>query len=356
MPVPRTENSQMTADERRESFMTGRNSTLPDVGPLIEPSIQSGSTSIRGAGTQSPTSTLQGNVDEDMRYATDDELEEFIRNHYGYMAGFMNNAEVRNVLFEAARNGWSEGRLFGAVSSTSWWQNTSAAQRTWQQLLSEDPAEATRQVNQAASGIWNRAQSLGLGLSQAQISAFATDAVANGWTDEQVVDGLLSRVNWSTMQGGDLTAARDEVREIGSQYLVDVSDQTAQNYANRMAAGELTREGVISIMAQQAKTRFGYIADQIDAGASVRDYFAPIQSVIARELEVAPDTINLMSPEWLELVETRDEKSGELRAATLHEAQLAARRKPQWAATAGAQEKGTTLVNMVSQVFGRSSV
>lgn len=349
LDVSRTR-QQQAADNRRQRLEDSRR--IPHRFPGPGDRDPRPSDMNRGHGI--PESQLAGHdVDTDMRFATDAELEAYIRANYGYMAAFLDNSEVRTVLFDSARGGWDESRMYGAISATNWWQTTSAAQRTYQRLVSEDPAEATRMVQQTAADIYNRVSSLGIPIDGAQLTQLATDAVSNGWTDAQVIDQILDGTSWSDVQGGDLTASRDAVAEIASNYLVGVSEDTAQDYAKRIASGEMTMDGVRSIMAQQAKSRFGYMSDAIDQGATVRDYFAPIQNVIATELELAPDAINLMSPEWMGMIEQRDD-DGNLRAATMHEAQLSARKRPEWARTSRAQETGTGLVNLVSDIFGRS--
>lgn len=288
-----------------------------------------------------------------MRFASDAELEAYVRDNYGFMGGFLNIPDVRTVLLNAARNQWDPGRIQGALYSTSWWRNTSAAQRTWAQLVSEDPASAQETLRQQSAIVHDRAKAMGLSLSPGQVNDMARMIAQNGWTTEQYVDALVSQINWNTVQGGQLTADRDRVKAIAGQYLVDVSTETAQNYAARIAAGELTEDGVRSIMQAQAKARFSWMGDQIDQGVTVADYLAPVRDTIARELEMAPADINLMDSEWLSMVETRDEK-GNLRAATLNEAMLAARKKPQYAATRNAQETATSMMSQLGQIFGRS--
>lgn len=297
--------------------------------------------------------TPSGLPEKDMRFASDTELEAYVRTNYGFMGGFLNIPEVRQVLLDAARNQHDIGRIQGALYNTSWWKNTSSAQRQWQQLVSEDPASAQNAIRQQSAIVHDRAKSLGLALSPAQINNIAQMTVQNGWTTEQYVDNLVAQIDWNTVQGGELTASRDRVKAIAGQYLVDVSDSTAQNYAARIAAGELTEDGVRSIMQQQAKGRFSWMADQIDQGVTVADYLMPVRDTIARELEMAPEEINLMDSQWLSMVETRDEK-GQLRAATLNEAMLAARKKPQYAATRNAQETATSMMSQLGQIFGRS--
>ena len=280
-------------------------------------------------------------------------IEETARAKYGHLAGFVNHPEIGPILKQAAAENWGEAELYGAVSATGWWKSTSAAQRTWWQLTNEDPAEARRLVNQTAATIQNRARTLGLNIGSGSIGGLATTATQNGWTDAQTVDALIQQVNWATLEAGDLTAMRDNVKAIGSDYLVGVSDTTAQNYAARIASGEMSMEGVKSAMLQQAKARFGWMADQLDGGMTVKDYFRPTRDVIATELGLPPEEVDLTDSKWLKLVEKRDEKTGELRAATLDEAMLAARRDPMFANTAKAKEMTTSMTDMVSNLFGR---
>lgn len=285
--------------------------------------------------------------------ASEAEIEAYVRRHYGYFGAFLDIPEVREVLLTSAREGYDEARMKGALYATDWWKQTDAANRTWAQLESEDPAEARRQVASTAATVMNRARTLGLPSSV--VASIAYQATKNGWNTDQQIDALIAQANWSTMEGGELTSYRDQVNQIASQYLVGVSEQTARNYSERIASGELSLNGVRSIMQRQAKARFSWMADQLDAGVTVADYLAPVKDRIAAELEVVPDEINLMDPQWLSLVETKGD-DGKMRAATLHEATLAARKRPEWKNTSNAQRTTTQLMTTLGQVFGRSGV
>ena len=279
------------------------------------------------------------------------ELDSFIRSNYGYFAMFLDNEEVGPILRQAATEGWDAYKLQGAISATNWWQNTDAANRTWQNLLSQDPAEARRLVGQTAATIQNRARSLGLNIGSGQISSIATQATANGWTDAQTVDYMLQQVNWAQLEQGDLKAMFDDVKAMAGDYLVSLSDGTAQEYAERLASGELSMEGVRSALVRQAKARFGWMESQLDQGVTVKQYFSPVRDTIARELEVSAESIDMMDPKWLGMMETKD-KDGNLGPASLYEAQMAARKDPRWARTRNAQEMTTNVVGMIGDVFG----
>lgn len=301
---------------------------------------------------RSPGATASG-LPTNMALASDAQIEAFIRSNYGYMAAFMDVPEVKTALFNAARMGYDEQRLYGEITKTTWWKTTDAANRTWTKLQGEDPAEARRQVEQTAATVMNRARTLGL--PPGNVASIALQATKNGWNTDQQIDALIRQVNWGTIEAGDLTATRDSVRAIAGDYLVGVSDTTAQQYATRIASGEMSMDGVASAMRQQAKARFGWMASELDQGMTVKDYLAPVRDVIASELEVAPESVNLMDSKWLSMVETRGD-DGKPRAATLNEAMLAARAKPEWQSTKRAQEMTTGTMKMITNIFGRSSI
>lgn len=285
--------------------------------------------------------------------ATASEIEDYVRSNYGYMGAFLNIPEVAAVLYNAAREGWDSAKLYGALNKTSWWQNTSAAQRTWTRITSEDPAEARRLVDARAAGLVNRARTLGVTIGD--IAGLALQIEKNGYTDEQIIDELIKQTNWNTIAPGDLTATRDTVHAIAGDYLVHITDATSQRYAERIASGEMSMQGVRSAMLDQAKTRFWWMSSQLDQGMTVKDYLAPVRDTIARELELAPEAVDLMDSRWMSMIE-RDDGNGNIRSATLNEAMLEARKQPEWQHTRNAQETTTSMANMVTNIFGRSGV
>lgn len=282
-------------------------------------------------------------------------VDSWIRSNWSYMGAFLSNPEIGPILRQAALEGWDEGRMYGAVQSTDWWRSTASTARQWDALVAEDPASAAAQAGQTAAAIQNRARSLGLSIDAGTIQELALTATRNGWTDAQTVDQLLQSVNWAAIDGGDLTALRDSVKQIGGQYLVSVSDATAQEYAVAIASGEMTEAGVQSIMQRQAKERFTWMADTIDQGITPSQYFAPVRDTIARELEMSADSIDMMDSKWLGMLEVPGE-DGKPRAATLNEARMAARRQPEYAHTQGAQELASQAFSAIADVFGRRPI
>ncbi len=204
------------------------------------------------------------------------------------------------------------------------------------------------------TGIGDIAKRHGLNLNGNQIGALAVQAAQFGWSDEQTLDAILRNVSWGSLEGGTITADRDRVKAIAGRYLVNIGDSTAQDWALRIARGEMTEDGVASILQSQAKARWGYMGDLIDQGIAPADFFAPVKATIANTLEITDDEVDLMAPQYLKMLEVHDPKTGQLRAATLNEAMLSARLDPRWAGTKNAQELTASATTSIAEKFGRA--
>jgi hypothetical protein len=213
-------------------------------------------------------------------------------------------------------------------------------------------SKAQRKANLLAQ-LQDRVKQLGLTFTDTELETLASDAVKNNWDDTVITDKLLVSVNWANVTGGDLTAGSEMLRGLGREYMVAVSPQQANDWSLRIAKGELTQAGVESMMRQQATARYSWMKPLIDTGIKPGDYFAPIQNMIAQTLEVAPDTVDLLDPKWMDMVEVKD-SNGSTRAATLNEAMLKARSRPEWAKTRQAQDSMANMATNLASIFGRA--
>lgn len=123
--------------------------------------------------------------------ASPEEIDNFVRDNYGFMSWALDHEEIGPILEEAATNGWSEGRLMGALGETDWWQENSEPHRQWQALEAQDPAEARRQIGNMASQIGEQATSFGLEMSQGELNTLARNALQLGWSDQQIRQNVI---------------------------------------------------------------------------------------------------------------------------------------------------------------------
>ena len=349
----------------RYPSLGGRNPLTPRTTPTRNPNLPEGWDPRLDEGWQTrdlrPTAGQLLGVEEDAAStpglgprATTGQIIDWVSEHYPGMMGFFNsNPEIRAKLTEAAKWGWTPNKLEAEIQSTSWYRSTSANARDFALLEANDPASAQARVSATAAEVQNIARTLGLGLSGQQLAGMAWNIERNGWNSAQTIDALLRGISWESVGAGELRASVDDIKALSGDYLVTMTDRTAQQYAMKIASGEMTLAGVETVLKRQAQGRFNWMANEIDQGITPMDYFAPIRDTIASTLELAPEAVNLMDPQWLSLVEVRDEETGKMRGATINEAMLKARNTAGWADTSQAQEMSAGALRLVQEAFGR---
>lgn len=212
------------------------------------------------------------------------------------------------------------------------------------------PSKA-QQYAQAEAAIRNQVKAMGIAFNDESIKSLAKVVVDNNWSNDMVTDYVVAGAgDWSTVQAGQLTAMVDSVQQKAAANLITISPETARDYARRVASGELTEDGINAILLNQAKTAFSWLTPQLDAGLSVRDVLMPSRDVIARELELPAETINLMDSKWQSMLVTK-EANGAMRAATNDELIANARKTPEWQATKGARDLTTAAMMRLRSIF-----
>lgn len=201
-----------------------------------------------------------------------------------------------------------------------------------------------QQYAAAEAAIRNQAYTLGYTtLQDPQIKALAKTVVDQNWSSEQLMDKLVNDAtgNWDAITGGTLKAAIDAVKAGAADQLIGISDNTARQWAKRIASGEMDMDGLRNILQTQAIARYGWAADVIQSGVSMADFLAPSRDRIAQELELNATDINMTDPKVLDMVTVVDSK-GQRRVANDVELLRNARKDERWKSTGNAR-------NMLSQ-------
>lgn len=202
----------------------------------------------------------------------------------------------------------------------------------------------------AAAEVRNRAGLLGITFTDEEINAVAKAAVDNKWSAAQLDDYLVPAAK-NTNNAGEITVSVQQVQELAARQLLSVSDATAREWAARISSGEMTLEGVNSLLMSQAKLRYSWAADTIQQGISMRDLMLPARDRLANELEMNAEDIDLMDPKWLGMLQTTDD-AGTTRAATDSEIVVRARQDPAWMNTRAATNTAANMVTMIRDYFG----
>jgi hypothetical protein len=290
-----------------------------------------------------------------------------VKREYPSAAYLLNHPEVGPLLLKAVAGEYDQQTFQQKLYATKYWKSTADAQRKWDAFASLDPASAKAQVTQMRARLKDLSGSLGRSLTAQGQHWVSVQALRNGWDDTQVTDAVLSTIKWGDYGqgsgaasgkqtkaiGGDMGATIQQLRALNAQYMVQGSDRGDFDRALRVLGGEQTMEGIESMLAEQAKQRWTHLSDSIEAGVTPAQYFEQHRAVIAEQLEINPDQVDLMrDPAWRQVISHNDEQSGQIRPMTLSEATTLARKDERWKATKGAQAEASSFAENLARMFG----
>ena len=208
-----------------------------------------------------------------------------------------------------------------------------------------------QQLAQAEAAVRNLAASLGAGINDDSIRSLAKVVVDKNWSNDMLTDYLVGAAVTNTSGTGAVTTGAADIKKLANDQLLTISDATAREWAGRIASNEMSIDDVRTLFSTQARQRYGWAAESIDAGLTVRDVLLPSRDRLASELELSAEDINLMDSKWLSMVQTTDDK-GQTRAASDSEIIMRARKQPEWASTRSAAGLASDVTQMLRNMFG----
>lgn len=303
-------------------------------------------------GTTAPSTGTVGAGDQAVGNLSSQQIEEASA-QYGYAAAYLKDPELGPILTQAAKEGWTPAKLESEIAKTGWYRNYSASVRQFQMLAAKDPKTAQDQIAQRQADLSDQASKLGVQIDDGRLKEMAYHSLAFGWSQTQVTDALNAELKYSPDQAqrGQIGSGTAAVKALAAKYYLTISDETAFNYAKQITAGQLDMGGVEATFKSQAKGKFSTIAPQIDAGITPADFFDPYKQLIAKELDMTPDSIDLANdPRFQPILSMADGKT--LRPMTLSEATKWARTQPQWNTTKGATDQAAQFGEQLTKIFG----
>jgi LysM repeat protein len=226
---------------------------------------------------------------------TQAQIREYAAANYGYLASYLGHEEIGPILEQAASEGWSSEKLFGALHTTDWWQSTSSTSRQWDAMVSSDPASAQAQVERRYQDLSDYAYRTGLSVSESALQQISQDSLRLGWSDNQTTDALFAQSSMDAARiGSDLSATQSNITQIFSSYGLSLPASEASQLATDVILGRQSIEGVQEIATRRAITAYPQLADVIlsgDLNARVYNY----QNTIAQYTGIPADSIDLFN-------------------------------------------------------------
>lgn len=273
----------------------------------------------------------------------------------GFGAWMLEDPELGPILRLAAQEGWDEAKIRAAVQRTDWWRTTSDTNREWTDLYNTDPTTAGQRLNARITEVQNEANRLGFTLSPDRAWKLADESIRYGWSDAQFAAAMAAEAKYNPdrSQGrGEMGASVTDIKELGSKYMVSVSDQEAWEFAQRMVAGTMTPEGLEDTLKARSLARFPHLAEYINAGISPGDYFAEHRNTISDLLGTNITNVDLMNdPEFARILSYNDE--GTIRSMTIPEARKFVRGTDRFGNSERGQAEASSLVEGMLKLFGK---
>lgn len=131
--------------------------------------------------------------------AIDPKVAAYIAQHPEF-AWIASDPELGPLLTQSVLQNWNASKWQEALQGTNWFKTHSAAARDWLELAGSDPAEAASRVQSEKQDLQSSTHTLGVNLSDAQLSSLAYQALEYGWTTQEAQNHIAKAVTYSNGQ------------------------------------------------------------------------------------------------------------------------------------------------------------
>jgi hypothetical protein len=264
--------------------------------------------------------------------------------------------ELKAKLEQGAKDEWTPDKFWAEIQQTKWWNTTSETRRQATILSKTDPGTWAQTVANTAQKVARMAAEMGVRMARADIESAAKDSLVMGLDDTMLRDIVGRRGAAGTGQDYRGAAAEMEA-QIRATYVnngLRLTDDVARRNVNEILAGRQTLATYENLARQQAKSRYPNLAEQLDAGMTVRDVASPYLAQMADTLEINEVDLDLNDQAIQRALTDRDEK-GTARTKPLWQFERELKDDPRWDKTKNAQNQTYDMLARIGQDWGFSA-
>lgn len=258
---------------------------------------------------------------------------------YGWAHGFLNSIpEVKKKFDQAVDETWTAQKFQAELRDTSWWKETSETRRQAQVTQKTDPATWNAQLEAAIIQVRQLAAETGAAIPASKLSKIAKNILETGMDESQIryaIGGYVDFTKKGTLRG-EAGMHEYTMKQYAYNMGIKLDDQTIKNQAAQVVRRVATTEDFESQVRDQAKSMFPAYEQQIDAGSTVRDIASPYMSLMAEELQIPDNSIDVMDPIIKKAMNGLD-ANGKPGGVSLYDFQNQLRNDSRWTKTGGAQ-------------------
>lgn len=221
--------------------------------------------------------------------------------------------EIQSIFGQAANDAaagspWTQEKFQSKLVGTNWWRTNadSTRQYLWQKVI--DPATAIQSGNQATFKVLQAASAMGRPITMAQAAQIGESFILNGWDDAMLQQHLATDPlgRGQSFGPGQLRTNMAQVKGIGADYGLNISDLSAAGWAQKITAGSMDTKAFEDYARQQAAITHPYWQKQLNEGITLRQLADPYIQTAAQTLGISADAIDLSDPKWGTALQAKD--------------------------------------------------
>lgn len=198
--------------------------------------------------------------------------------------------ELHQLLNKAITTGQTASEFQNAVTNSQWYRTHSDSVRQAVILKQSDPSTYNKNLQQAEATVTGVAQQLGV-TPGTELLGIATRYMAEGWTQDQLLQFFQkAHVAWN-MQGGAAGQAMLQMKQVAGDYGVPVTDAAYQIWAKNIATGAASIDNFKQRMIQDASSIYPGLTQGLSGGQTTKQLADPYISTMSNILELDPNTI-----------------------------------------------------------------
>jgi len=282
---------------------------------------------------------------------------------YGYsMVFFKHDPELWALVNKAIKSPggpWTPEEFQAQLKNTKWFKIHAASDREWRALQRVDPATANARMAQTKTRIVQMAKQQGITIDPKRLKDMVWRINAYAWDDNQVASALAAEMKFDPKKvdsyEGMMASNAAAIKKHAADFGIPVSDASAFALMKDLVGRNTSEEGIIEYVKKQAKIKYAGLADDIDAGLTVKQYADPFLQTQAKLLEVDPADVHLDDPRIAAALQNRDPKTNKPAAMSLFDFEKSVKADSRWMKTKNARDELMDGTRQILSDWGLSS-
>ena len=270
--------------------------------------------------------------------------------------------EIRQIVENAVANydldtETGVNNFINDVIGSTWWEENDTYVRDAFAQRATDPDTYKGRLEDAANAVRQQALQLGAPLDEATVTALAEQFVTQGWDRPErayrLTDELNKRVgpNQEGRMFGQAGNLIDNLRQAATRNGLSFTPDYYNSALTSVNSGLSDENYWLRQIREEAASYWPSYSEQIRAGLDVMQLASGYMNVMARTLEIDPNSISLNDP-FIRKATTGIDEAGNPRPMSLWEFEQDLRNDPRWMNTDQATKSMTDIGTSILQRFG----